>query len=127
MKDVITQKGIKSLEFSQKRLDFSPENGIFEISFITNRRKRQKINSAMYKNFRTENDSYVFEDAAVFDGRISVFVKDASPCAKAFRIKIENNGDDIIEYINFPIVSAACNMVSSNGEDTLFWPRWREL
>lgn len=122
MADIISNFGISSLELNGRQLAFSPENGLFKISFIDSDRKRHKISSVMYKTFTEENGAYIFEDKSVFDGRITVFVKEAGTARRAFRIKVDNNTENIIENITFPIVSVNCNMKQSGGDDTLFWP-----
>lgn len=121
MNNSITNIGITALSFEEKELKFSPENGIFKISFISPERKRVIIDSTMYNGFTENEGTYIFEDTSVFNGRITLFVKDTAPCSKAFRIKIENSTENIIEYITYPILTVDCNMVSSGGEDTLFW------
>lgn len=122
MSNIISDIGINSLEFDDKKLLLSPENGLFQISFITPQRKRLKLSSLDFNGFKSEGTDYIFEDKAVFDGKITVFVKDLDGNKKAFRIKVDNNTENIIEYINFPTVSVECNMKSNGGEDTLFWP-----
>ena len=110
---------IEKLDFKGKNYAFSPIS-VFQIALrdINGKQERLSVDSFSFKESNALSNGFecVYQNDA-FEVTVKAEVKDGIE----WGIDVTNNGEDIIEWVNFPQIVVANDMKDSGGDSKILW------